>query len=352
MHACPKPCEAGKICNPASGRCVNTSGKIGSALLGKSSLPAAHSDCPKGCPKSKICNPRSNRCVLKNGKIGSGLLAAKPTTVKSPKSGKREVSDDRNNDRDDDAIPEHKEIKTVYKSLLDKFIPGYDLVKQLGKGRYGIVYLMCKDRYNCRAVKVIKLESKFKKDEFVEEAKMQQKFASLGIAPKLYKYEIIDEVGLMEMEVIAGTLETLLKKPLPQDVLDRIVTWCGDLIEVLCSNDLIHGDMHWDNIGFNLVVTSPHGTEEAPKIGIQLLPLDFGMSCCVNKKATCIPELELSQMIRTLTLGNMNKANEDYLRERLLEIYRHNFNPNLEDSSKAFDKEYDNYWELYEFKYL
>ena len=91
-----KRCSKDKICNPASGRCVLRTGKIGKSLLAKQKTKVK-SETKSGkcegvrCSKDKICNPASGRCVLRTGKIGKSLLAKQKTKVKSEtKSGKCE----------------------------------------------------------------------------------------------------------------------------------------------------------------------------------------------------------------------------------------------------------------------
>ena len=60
------PCKSDQIVNPATGRCVQKSGKIGRALLSK----------PKEfCKSDQIVNPATGRCVQKSGKIGRALLS-------------------------------------------------------------------------------------------------------------------------------------------------------------------------------------------------------------------------------------------------------------------------------------
>jgi len=58
----PNKCQDDKILNPATGRCVLKTGKVGQALL------------QQQCPSDKIVNPATGKCVLKTGKIGMALL--------------------------------------------------------------------------------------------------------------------------------------------------------------------------------------------------------------------------------------------------------------------------------------
>ena len=55
----PKACPSDKILNPATGRCVSKTGKIGSALLG--AKPAAKKASPK--PAAKKASPQASGCV-------------------------------------------------------------------------------------------------------------------------------------------------------------------------------------------------------------------------------------------------------------------------------------------------
>ena len=98
---CPSPCDAAKVCNPKTARCVLRTGKIGREILGagppnatttttsKATTPKAATTskaCPP-CDATKVCNPATARCVLRTGKIGRGILgggaAAAPRKVKA-----------------------------------------------------------------------------------------------------------------------------------------------------------------------------------------------------------------------------------------------------------------------------
>ena len=90
---CKKPCATDEICNPASGRCVKRSGKIGKTLSSspkkgspkkaspKKASPkkASHKEkpCKKPCAVDEICNPASGICVKRSGKIGKDLTTSK-----------------------------------------------------------------------------------------------------------------------------------------------------------------------------------------------------------------------------------------------------------------------------------
>jgi hypothetical protein len=93
---CPSPCDATKVCNPKTARCVLRTGKIGREILGagppkvNATTTTSKATTPKACPPcdaTKVCNPATARCVLRTGKIGRGILgggaAAAPRKVKA-----------------------------------------------------------------------------------------------------------------------------------------------------------------------------------------------------------------------------------------------------------------------------
>lgn len=71
-------CPKDKIINPATGRCVSKSGKIGQALLAK-----------KKCPPAKIVNPETGKCVSKLRKIGKSLTPSKKKNPSKKSSSKK-----------------------------------------------------------------------------------------------------------------------------------------------------------------------------------------------------------------------------------------------------------------------
>ena len=84
-----KKCDATKICNPASGRCVKRTGSIGKQLQRRrrrsrspprsrpKKSPNTRDRCRTvRCERTKICNPSSGRCVKRTGSIGKQLVEA------------------------------------------------------------------------------------------------------------------------------------------------------------------------------------------------------------------------------------------------------------------------------------
>ena len=96
---CKTKCDAAKVCNEATGRCVLRTGKIGQQILGTAApkpKPAAaaapkpaRGQCPP-CDAAKVCNVATGKCVLRTGKIGQQILGTaapkpKPAAAAAPK---------------------------------------------------------------------------------------------------------------------------------------------------------------------------------------------------------------------------------------------------------------------------
>lgn len=73
-------CPAGKVRNPATGRCVDAKGPVGRKLMkhrsksSKGSKKGSRKGCNKPCAASKICNPATGRCVSRTGALGKRLV--------------------------------------------------------------------------------------------------------------------------------------------------------------------------------------------------------------------------------------------------------------------------------------
>jgi hypothetical protein len=74
-------CPSGKICNPASGRCVNVNGTVGKAIRPAAQPVARNEDvnkpCKVQCAANQICNPKTGRCVSSAGVIGKKLISSR-----------------------------------------------------------------------------------------------------------------------------------------------------------------------------------------------------------------------------------------------------------------------------------
>ena len=229
-----------------------------------------------------------------------------------------------------------------YGKGLNPFVPpGYRLVKQLGKGEAGKAFLICHNGSGCRVLKVVKLRGSGDKRLFIHEAAMQRRFHAHDLAPAVYKVGTFQkgktEYGLIEMELVSGTFDDLLKTRQDQAMLDWVLRSIDDLIARMCQADLIHGDLHNGNIAF----IDRGGARK-------VMLIDFGFSCCL-KATKCDPRLEYIQSLRSMSLGpKINKSNVAYLESRLLATYRAKFNPRLKDDTKSWDREHNKAFEAYE----
>jgi ribA/ribD-fused uncharacterized protein len=77
-----KGCPPDKILNPATGRCVSRTAKLGKSILQNQTRKASPKKASpknvsiKACPPDKIVNPATGRCVSRTAKIGRSILAA------------------------------------------------------------------------------------------------------------------------------------------------------------------------------------------------------------------------------------------------------------------------------------
>ena len=79
-------CKKKEIKNPATGRCVSRTGRIGRAILEKPKSNAVPKTHLTNCQDDKIVNPQTGRCVSRTGSIGRAILKkpVQPTPKPSP----------------------------------------------------------------------------------------------------------------------------------------------------------------------------------------------------------------------------------------------------------------------------
>ena len=119
-----KPCPPGKIRNPKTGRCVNANGKIAKLLLVNHNDRGNENRNVEDCPPGKIRNPKNGRCVNVNGKLGKEILRNTNRVQPSPNRP---------------ANPRFSEYGLN---------PDFKLVKKIGEGGFGKVYLFENSREN------------------------------------------------------------------------------------------------------------------------------------------------------------------------------------------------------------
>lgn len=295
--------------------------------------------CKKKCSRNKICNKTTGRCVLKKGAIGKKLTGkvskAKKTTSrkKSPKRKKLKFSFKR-------IPPRTKALISVdvmdHVSVIAK---PYRLVKFINNGEYGAAYLGHYVSSDGRDLyRVFKLQAIYRLAEmkdFKKEIIMQIKFSTYNLAPKIHHHEIYKTiggklVGIISMDKVYGTAAQIFRKNQSVEVMDHFVQWVLKTIKFMCSVGVIHGDMHFDNIGYTMVGDN-----------IEYSLLDFGLSCCKNP-VKCFEELELVQILRSLNTFSVTEENAAYLRRVFYDILS-SLDPRVQNTWQDFSKWWDHY---------
>jgi tRNA A-37 threonylcarbamoyl transferase component Bud32 len=161
--------------------------------------------------------------------------------------------------------------------------PGLKVTRLLGSGKYGDVLALCTEKNGvCRALKIIAMEHNTE-NAIKKEVAMQRKAANLGFAPAVYAVCKRDNNLFVLMDKVDTTLDKRFQKKLSVVQVKKYFSMIQDIIEnKLAKNHLVHGDLHYDNIG---VVDS------------RLVLLDFGFTRQCKK--ICNKEIDRLQLLRT-----------------------------------------------------
>jgi len=276
------------------------------------------------------------------------------------------------------------DVRTKFGSELFDFIPGgYNLSNLIGRGVWGSVYLLC-DRgdyfTNCNLViKIVKRNPKFYKNapdfysRMEREVYMQRIFFKEGLAPQLFmtkKYRFNgDDYFAMVMEKIDGILMNSLtnypKGHSTDDYCKMVLSGVSGLIQSMCRKNLIHGDLHSENIGIQLWVGDsdddedyvPGGDEKYDdQIGVQFMIIDFGWA----SEGPCRARLEFLQLLRNIVYAYdhkkfKNKTLGKCIVRNLFNEYMSNFDdPNMKldynQLSESYTIEFKDYAKNHYFK--
>ena len=220
----------------------------------------------------------------------------------------------------------YKKYGTSWLGEFGKFGPVV-VHKQIGEGGFGTVYFASVGRQQ--------MILKFQEQQGAErEFWVQEQFYNKGVSvPKpLYftqfshkgrRYAIIaSSINKFALEV--GMFEDMLKTPLPSDTLEAIYQSLKQVIEQVCSKNLIHGDLHQGNIGW-LEVT-PDSTDRSILTfqdrgrtkHVKPFLIDFGWSV---PNAKCNPDLEFVQFLRVLLFPEFARKNVEYLFPRIFNLW-------------------------------
>jgi hypothetical protein len=216
-------------------------------------------------------------------------------------------------------IPNPSELREWISHLTH--IKDIRFARKLGSGRNGLVFEICNPDISSSVI-VVKFDISPEKFGFETEFEMQSDFYAFGLAPK--PMGILHDIFVMGK--IDGTLGQLLKTKMSFDMLDQIIFGITDLLFRMCDANLMHRDMHWDNIAYIVDI-------ETKKI--HYLLIDFG-----SARFGCDPQLELAQMIRTSFLNSRDVTNMSYIREHLIKMFKTNY-PN------EYIREDLSFWNVY-----
>jgi len=228
------------------------------------------------------------------------------------------------------------DIQRKFGINIEKYLHGYKIAKNIGvQSAYGTLYFVyapanfdpAKGAFFARR-HVLKIQ-KNRRGEFglAYEAHVHKKFAAHGLAPKImhdHHLRLHDnvELGIMIMDKYSqNTVESMFKRDLSKFDFDMIYEGVIRILNKLCAHGLIHGDLHWGNIGIEFNERAPN--KDWP---FTLSLLDFGQST----EAKCNMRLELLQLLRTISMMQFkNKNMRVYLEHKLYNYYKSKFKDGL-----------------------
>jgi hypothetical protein len=177
------------------------------------------------------------------------------------------------------------------------------------------------------------------KKQLQYETYMHNKFYNAKVgAPKPYfgiefkssgKDVYVSGMKLDPYAVNFGLFNDLLTKKNAQPiVLDYIIKSIDAVLNQMCEKNLVHGDLHWDNIGFQdmnsqsktVLIEFPMMQNYGVYNYVSPLVIDFGFA----GQGACNPDLEILQLVRTLFPdfegGSVKPFNRSYLYPRLMSL--------------------------------
>lgn len=211
-----------------------------------------------------------------------------------------------------------------WKSMVQELlrIKDVNIIRVLGAGVAGVVALICTTDPRSDLPKdglVVKICSEpTEATRFEQEFKMQQRFAQYDLAPQPLYYHIDLHnphfTFIVMTRLRGGVLDHLFEFKLRRSFIRHIVELVRQLLEKCCVLNLVHGDMHWNNIGY----------DDSKEFKLQLI--DFGRST----NGPCQEKMEYAQLIRTTFPFHEDDSetkvqNFTYARELLIAIFRQKF---------------------------
>lgn len=195
-------------------------------------------------------------------------------------------------------------------TLPDQLGETYTVLRKLGQGTAGSVYLVQKDQKEEFAIKIQSITTK-NIQKFKSEVRNQERFGKLGLGPKVIAHNI-DTVtegkqGYIIMELIDGELDKWLNHKQTEKDLDDMIAQLASHLTTCKTNKIIHGDLALFNIAKNLKG--------------QWIFIDFDRACIepsLHKQHHHVDALRLVSEICGETSDNtarINKFNLQYLQK-------------------------------------
>jgi tRNA A-37 threonylcarbamoyl transferase component Bud32 len=239
------------------------------------------------------------------------------------------------------------QVRLQYGTGWETYTGGMKVVEELGAGANGTTFMTCRSTTNCMAMKLQKVKNIL---YFRNEIAMQIRMSKLGLCPHIISYKTYtygrDTIGVILMDRINGTLSSLLEYKLSRDQLNVILGWLMDILHGLSSHRIVHGDMHYRNIGY-VFTTDVYGRHT-----IRLQLIDMGWSSMQPKHE--FMHLELLQLMRCTDKyfePDMYPTNRTYVRKYLKNVYMNMYGeiqfPDVEDMWEAVSDIYRGFWKKF-----
>lgn len=196
----------------------------------------------------------------------------------------------------------------------------YRPVSTLGKGVFGRTYLTCVD--DCGDCIAVKIQAYAPNVD--TEAKISKIFADHDLAlPNIGSSYMVNENGdylsVIVMPVLDDILGTYLVQKRSQEEVQKIGNTLLKMLFVMCRYGLVHGDLHYNNIGIY-------------KGKLKLI--DFGRSV----QGPCNKAIELTQLLRTLDIIGIHPDNARILTGMFMGAFVEEYSKIKDSQKPRFDK--------------
>jgi len=186
-------------------------------------------------------------------------------------------------------------------------LPGWRITKLLGNGNFGVAMGTRGPQNEAGALKILK-ENKI--DLVDSEIEMGNKFHKLGLSPKNKKVTTF-KLGRnfyhsIHMDRLDGIIGTYLASNPPKKNIEMIIEKTFMVVKKLSDNNIVHGDLHFDNIGF----IHSRDKDEVGKLQV----IDHGFA----KSGMSLPEIDVLQMLRsTQFMHGITKENAKFIDQKI-----------------------------------